>query len=106
MAQCEYLWTNIDGNSKIYSYMAKPDKYRFHPCQKPIELYKWLLYTYAKQGDRILDTHLGSGTLAVACNDMGFDLIAAEIDEDYYEKACQRIRAATAQGQFDFGGIT
>ena len=98
MAQCEYLWTNIEGNSKIYSYMAKPDSDRFHPCQKPIELYKWLIANYANNGDKILDTHMGSGTIAVACNELNFDLVASEIDTDYFNLACNRIREAYSQG--------
>ena len=99
MAQCEYAWTNIDGNSRIYSYFAKPDNDRFHPCQKPIALYKFLLANYAKPNDKILDTHFGSGSIAVACNDMGFSLIASEIDADYFEAACKRVKEANKQGQ-------
>jgi site-specific DNA-methyltransferase (adenine-specific) len=92
MAQCEYAWTNIKGNSKIYSYHAKPNIGRFHPCQKPVELYKFLLGKYAKSGDKIIDTHLGSGSIAVACNELGFNLIAIEIEKDYFKAACKRIK--------------
>jgi len=62
-----------------------------HPTQKPIKLYKWLLKNYAKEGDKILDTHLGSGSIAIACWDMGFDLTGYEIDKEYYEAACKRL---------------
>lgn len=62
-----------------------------HPTQKPIKLYKWLLDKYAKPNDKILDTHLGSGSIALACHDYGFDLTACELDFDYYDKAMQRI---------------
>ena len=74
----------------------KEDK--IHPTQKPVALYKWLLSKYAKQGDKILDTHIGSGSIAVACNEMGFDLTASEIDQDYFEAACNRAREANRQG--------
>jgi site-specific DNA-methyltransferase (adenine-specific) len=103
MAMCEYLWTNIDGNAKIFDYFAKPDPARFHPTQKPVALYKWLLSKYAKSGWKILDTHLGSGSIAVACNEMGFDLIAGEIDQDYFEAACNRVKEANKQGYLFVG---
>ena len=70
---------------------------RIHPTQKPVALYKWLLDKYAKQGDKILDTHLGSGSIAIACHDYGFDLTACELDPDYYEKAIQRIKNHVSQ---------
>jgi site-specific DNA-methyltransferase (adenine-specific) len=70
---------------------------RIHPTQKPVKLYRWLLDKYAKQGDKILDTHLGSGSIAIACHDMGFDLVATEIDKDYYEAACKRFNEQTKQ---------
>jgi len=71
---------------------------RIHPTQKPVALYKWLLSRYAKRGDKILDTHLGSGSIAVACNELGFDLTASEIDEDYFNAACKRIKEESKQG--------
>lgn len=61
-----------------------------HPTQKPIKLYKWLLKNYAKEGDKILDTHLGSASIAIACHDYKFDLVGCEIDKDYYDKAVKR----------------
>lgn len=71
---------------------------RIHPTQKPIALYKWLLQKYAKQGDKILDTHLGSGSIAIACHDFGFELTACELDKDYYNASIERIKKHTAQG--------
>jgi len=70
---------------------------RIHPTQKPVALYKWLLDKYAQQGDKILDTHLGSGSIAIACHDYGFDLTACELDKEYFDKAMQRINNHTAQ---------
>lgn len=70
---------------------------RIHPTQKPVKLYKWLLQNYAKQGDRILDTHLGSGSSAIAAHYGGFDFVGCELDKDYYNAACKRFEQATAQ---------
>jgi site-specific DNA-methyltransferase (adenine-specific) len=69
----------------------------FHPTEKPIKLYKWLLDKYAKQGDKILDTHLGSGSIAIACHDYGFELTCCELDKEYYDKAIQRIKNHVSQ---------
>jgi len=70
---------------------------KIHPTQKPVELYKWLLKNYAKEGDKILDTHMGSGSSAIACHYMGYDLTACELDKEYYEQAMQRIEEQTRQ---------
>ena len=64
---------------------------RIHPTQKPVKLYEWLLMNYAKEGDKILDTHLGSGSIAIACHNLGYDLTACEIDKDYYNSSIKRI---------------
>ncbi|MFA5387302.1 MAG: DNA methyltransferase [Candidatus Paceibacterota bacterium] len=68
-----------------------------HPCQKPVKLYEWLLKNYAKEGDRILDTHLGSGSSAIAAHYAGFDFVGCELDEDYYKAACERFDRETRQ---------
>ena len=65
---------------------------RIHPTQKPVALYKWILSKYAKQGDKILDTHLGSMSIAIACYDLGFDLVGCELDTEYYQKGLERVR--------------
>ena len=70
---------------------------RIHPTQKPVALYKWLLDKYAKDGDKILDTHLGSGSIAIACHEYGFELTACELDKEYFDKAVQRINNHVAQ---------
>ena len=75
----------------------KNKEHRIHPTQKPVKLYKWLLDKYAKQGDKILDTHLGSGSIAIACHDYKFELTACELDPEYFEKAKQRIINHVAQ---------
>jgi site-specific DNA-methyltransferase (adenine-specific) len=102
MAACEYAWTNIAGNAAVFKYHPLPDNGRFHPAQKPVALYKWLLSRYAKPGWKILDTHLGSGSTAIACHDLGFDLTACEINRDYYASAMERIREYQRQQTFDF----
>jgi len=71
------------------AYRNKSEK--FHPTQKPSELYEWLLMNYAKEGDKILDTHLGSGSIALACHNLGYDLTACELDKEYYDAAIKRI---------------
>ena len=77
---------------------------KIHPTQKPIQLYEWLLDNYAKEGVKILDTHLGSGSIAIACHNRKFELTACELDEDYYEAAIKRIKQHTAQTTiFDVG---
>lgn len=73
------------------------DNIKIHPTQKPVALYKWILDKYAKQGDKILDTHLGSGSIAIACHDYGFELTACELDKEYFDKAMERINNHVAQ---------
>ena len=70
---------------------------RIHPTEKPIQLYEWLLMNYAKEGDKILDTHLGSGSIAIACHNLGYDLTACELDKDYYDAAMKRLKEHQSQ---------
>ena len=91
-ASCEFAWTSFNSVAKTFYFRPQGQENRFHPTQKPVALYKWLLDKYAKQGDKILDTHLGSGSIAIACHDYGFELTACELDAEYYEKAKQRIQ--------------
>ena len=92
-SDCEYAWTSFNGANKIFRYSAYLNKSeKFHPTQKPPQLYKWLLDKYAKPNDKILDTHLGSGSIAIACHDYGFELVGAELDEEYYKKGIERIK--------------
>lgn len=69
----------------------KNKEHRIHPTQKPVALYKWLLTNYAKEGDKILDTHVGSASSLIACHDLGFDAVGFELDEDYYKASKQRL---------------
>ena len=97
MADCEQAWTSFDKNAKIFKHVRNTSEVRIHMCQKPIKLYEWLLTNYAKPGDRILDTHLGSGSSAIACNNLGFEIVGCELDKDYFEASCKRIEQATVQ---------
>ena len=92
---CKVVW---DGARKGNETGIK----KIHPFQKPIGLYQWLFHNYAKEGDKILDTHLGSGSIAIACHYMGFDLTGCEIDQDYFDAATVRIDRETAQQEFAF----
>lgn len=85
--------SGFDGNLKI-NYKMKP---KIHPTQKHIKLYEWLLMNYAKEGDKILDTHLGSGSIAIACHNLGYDLTACELDTEYYEAAMKRLKEHQSQ---------
>jgi len=91
----ELAWTSFDKPCKIYRESSMGE--RIHPTQKPIDLYKFLLDKYAKQGDKILDTHLGSGSIAIACHDYNFELTACELDKEYYDKAIERIKNHVSQ---------
>ena len=102
----ELAWTSFDRVLKIFKKSwvganAKDGYKRIHICQKPVALYKWLLKNYAKPGDKILDTHGGSMSIALACWDYGFDLDAYEIDKDYFEAGKKRLDIHKAQLQIE-----
>lgn len=108
-ADCEIAWTNIEQPCRIYSYLwdgmrqedMKNKEYRIHPTQKPVALYKWILTNYAEEGDKILDTHVGSASSLIACHDLGFDYVGFEIDEEYYKLAQKRMDEEFAQIRFE-----
>ena len=97
----EVIFTSFNKRLKSYRINSKSGtkggRNRIHPTEKPVKLYEWLLMNYAKEGDKILDTHLGSGSIAIACHNLGFDLTACEIDKDYYNLAIERINKHKAQ---------
>lgn len=104
-ADCELAWTSFDLAARIYHFAwngmiqgdMKNKEYKIHPTQKPIALYKWLLHKYANKGDVILDTHVGSASSLIACDQLGYNYIGFEIDEVYYRKAKERLERETAQ---------
>ena len=97
-ADGELAWSSFNKVAKQFDYRYygglegnTSASQKHHPTQKPVALYKWLLKNYANESDKILDTHLGSGSIAIACHDLGFDLTACELDTDYYNAAMKRI---------------
>jgi len=127
MADCEFAWTSFDKNAKIFRHVRNTSETRIHICQKPVKLYKWILENYATckkcknagfywteithpthdnsrkvdcdcgGSKKILDTHLGSGSSAIAAHKMGFDFVGCELDKDYYDAACKRFKEQTMQ---------
>ena len=87
-AECEYAWVRSGGTRIFKKNPNQPE--RIHPTQKPVALYRWLLQNYAKQGDKILDTHLGSGSSRIASDMEGFDFYGCELDTDYFNASCKR----------------
>ncbi len=111
-ADCELAWTSFKSSVRKFCFKwngmlqedMKNKEYRIHPTQKPVALYRWLLRKYAKIGDTILDTHVGSGSSIIACLEEGFDITGYEIDKDYYDSACKRIEIYKSQIKIPLGG--
>ena len=97
LSACELVWTSFDKPAKIMK-KSSTDLERFHPTQKPIYVYKFMFeYCKTQQGDKILDTHLGSGSIAIASHDYGYELTACELDKEYFDKAIKRIKNHVGQ---------
>lgn len=99
MAMAEYAWTSFNDNAKVFEYapQGRPGDNRFHPTQKPVALYEWILNKYAKPGDIILDTHVGSASSLIACRNTNHKYVGFEIDETYYKLAKARLDQESAQ---------
>jgi site-specific DNA-methyltransferase (adenine-specific) len=103
LSKCELAWESQYQSIKIFRYLwagykkQKPEQ-RFHSTQKPIDLYRWILQNYANPGDKIIDTHSGSGSLACACHLEKFDFLAIEKDADYYKSSVERLETLRSQG--------
>ena len=92
-ASSELAWTSFNKSTKtFYEHPAKHGKDKIHPTQKPVKLYEWQLMRYAEEGDKILDTHLGSGSIALACHNLKYDLTACELDTEYFNAAMKRLK--------------
>lgn len=109
-ADCEYAWADY-GVARMFRFVwngmiqgnMKDKEERFHPTQKPVALYEWILNNYAKPGDKILDTHVGSASSLVACHNLGFDFVGFELDPEYFKKSSARLEDARAQTSiFDY----
>ena len=92
MAMCEYAWTNMNANAKLFRMQPQGTQKdpRFHPTQKPVELYSWIIRNYAKAGDRIFDPMMGSQSSRIAAYKLGFDYVGCELDKEYFDKGCER----------------
>ena len=95
-SMAEMAWTSFDKPSKIFRYGVRKNRNKMHPTQKPIEMYEWILRLFAKKDDKILDTHLGSGTHAIACHNAGIDFTACEIDKKYFKTSIKFIEENTS----------
>ena len=92
LAMCEFAWSSIQSPAKMFRYSIQTEQNKQHPTQKPVQLYKWILSKYAKEGDTILDTHGGSMSHVIACIEMGYSIDCWELDEEYFNKAVERIQ--------------
>lgn len=101
LAMCEYAWSSIQKPAKIWSLSVMKEQNKIHPTQKPIELYEWLIMRNCEKGYKILDTHLGSGSIAIAIDiinkreQLNLQFVGCELDADYYNKAIERIKNKT-----------
>ena len=96
-ADGELAWTSFQKATRCFKYPMGGGIGKIHPTQKPVKLYDWILKNYSEKGQKILDTHLGSGSIAIACHYFGCDLVGVEIDEEYYNKAKERVDMLTRQ---------
>ena len=95
MSDCELAFSSFQKPTRVFIQnrcILIQEGGTIHPTQKPIKLYEWLLMNYAKEGDKILDTHLGSGSIAIACHNLKYDLTACELDKEYYDAAMLRLK--------------
>jgi site-specific DNA-methyltransferase (adenine-specific) len=108
LAMCEYAWSSFNKNAKIFEFPSNTEKFRFHPTQKPVELYAWILKNYATENQTILDTHLGSGSIAIAIHKaneidkMNLSFTGCEIDKEYFEASLKRFNNETKQQILQF----
>lgn len=97
MADCEFAWTSFDKNAKIFRHVRNTSETRIHICQKPIKLYEWILSNYAEKGQRILDTHLGSGSSRIAADKNGLEFVGFEVNENYFKLSEKRFNNYKSQ---------
>ena len=104
LADCEFAWTSFDANAKIFTYVRNTSEKRIHICQKPIPLYEWIFENYAKEGYKIIDTHLGSGSSAIASHNSNktLEFVGIEINETYFEQSLERIKKHLSNTKINF----
>ena len=103
LSMCELAWSSFNIKCNRFDFLwagfkKEIQEARFHPTQKPVALYRWILQNYAKPGDKIIDTHSGSGSCAIACHLEKFEFLAIEKDEDYYKASVKRLEEIRSQG--------
>tara|TARA_R110001632_G_scaffold5841_10_gene23586 strand:- start:171 stop:737 length:567 start_codon:yes stop_codon:yes gene_type:complete len=97
LAMCEMAWTNFSKPAKMFTQSVHKERNKIHPTQKPVQLYQWIFDKYAKKDWRILDTHLGSGSSAIAAHDSGLGFVGIELDADYFKAAKERLETHQQQ---------
>jgi len=97
LAMAEFAWSSFQKPAKIFKRSVLAEKDKQHPTQKPVKLYEWLLTNYAKQGDKILDTHLGSMSSVIACLNLGYEITGCELDKDYFDAGIKRVEQSQKQ---------
>ena len=97
LAMCEFAWSSIQTPAKMFRFSVLTEKNKIHPTQKPVALYDWIFKNYAKPGDKILDTHLGSGSSRIAAHRAGLDFTACELDKDYFDAQNKRFEQYRSQ---------
>lgn len=103
LADCEYAWTSFERNAKIFKHVRNTSETRIHICQKPIKLYDWIYEKYAKKGDKILDTHLGSQSSRISAYKTGLDFVGCELDKEYFEQGNKRFEDFKIQFEQEIG---
>jgi len=93
----DFAWSSFEGANKIFRKSVQDEQNKIHPTQKPVALYEWLLTNYAQKGQKVFDSHLGSGSSAIAAHYFGVDFVGCELDKDYFEAAKARVDMATKQ---------
>ena len=97
LAMCEYAWSSFQKPAKIWRYSVLTERNKIHPTQKPQQLYEWIFKNYAKPNDKILDTHLGSGSSRIAADKANLPFVGCELDPDYFYASVDRFKAYASQ---------
>jgi len=102
LAMCEFAWCSFQSPAKMWRYSVLTERDKIHPTQKPVQLYSWILSRYAKDGDLILDTHLGSGSSRIAAQKAGLSFVGCELDKEYFDAQEKRYKDFISQIRMEF----